>query len=49
MSAVSPVSPNMVMETVAMAAQSTAIQPEEFQRTLIAGMERALLLSLIHI
>ncbi|MGB4926789.1 MAG: DEAD/DEAH box helicase family protein [Giesbergeria sp.] len=44
MSAVSPVSPNMVMETVAMAAQSTAIQPEEFQRTLIAGMERALLL-----
>ncbi len=44
MSAVSPISPNTPMETVAMAAQSTAVQPEEFQRTLIAGMERALLL-----
>ena len=32
MSAVSPILPNMPLETVAMAAQSTAVQPEEFQR-----------------
>jgi len=31
------------MDTIAMPAQSTAVQPEEFQRGLIEGMERALL------
>lgn len=35
--------PVRAMDTIAMPAQSTAVQPEEFQRRLIAGMERALL------
>lgn len=35
--------PMRAMDTIAMPAQSTAVQPEEFQRGLIEGMERALL------
>ena len=35
--------PMRAMDTIAMPAQSTAVQPEDFQRGLIAGMERALL------
>ena len=31
------------MDTIAMPAQSTAVQPEDFQRGLMEGMERALL------
>lgn len=43
MSAVPPTLPTRAMDTIAMPAQSTAVQPEDFQRRLIAGMERALL------
>lgn len=42
-SAVHPSAPMRAMDTIAMPAQSTAMQPEEFQRKLISGMERALL------
>ena len=35
--------PTRAMDTIAMPAQSTAVQPEDFQRGLIEGMERALL------
>ena len=42
-SAVHPSAPVRAMDTIAMPAQSTAMQPEEFQRKLISGMERALL------
>lgn len=43
MSAVPTPLPTRAMDTIAMPAQSTAVQPEEFQRGLIEGMERALL------
>lgn len=43
MSAVPTPLPPRAMDTIAMPAQSTAVQPEDFQRGLIAGMERALL------
>ena len=43
MRAVPTTLPTRAMDTIAMPAQSTAVQPEEFQRGLIEGMERALL------
>ena len=43
MNAVHPSVPVSAMDTIAMPAQSTAVQPEKFQSDLIAGMERALL------
>ena len=43
MSAVPTPLPMRAMDTIAMPAQSSAVQPEEFQRGLIEGMERALL------
>ncbi|MDD2712301.1 MAG: DEAD/DEAH box helicase family protein [Simplicispira sp.] len=43
MSAVPTPLPTRAMDTIAMPAQSTAVQPEDFQRRLIAAMERALL------
>ncbi len=43
MRAVPTTLPTRAMDTIAMPAQSTAVQPEDFQRGLIEGMERALL------
>ena len=42
-SAVHPSAPVRAMDTIAMPAQSVAMQPERFQSDLIANMERALL------
>ena len=43
MNAVMPHLPARAMDTIAMPAQGTAVQPEKFQSDLMAGMERALL------